>query len=201
MKIYKLKQRTEEWFRLRRGKMTASQAQCIASNGRGFESYIYSIVAEKHSNSNDENYINKDMQRGIDLEGQARMVYELENSKVDEVGFVEMDKYVGCSPDGLIGKNAGLEIKCPNDTNYCRILANGQNEINTGYIWQCQMSLLVTGRKFWDLAFYNPNFKQDLIVFKLFPDKLKFDKLMIGIEKGKKMIKEIENKMKGGGKI
>jgi exodeoxyribonuclease (lambda-induced) len=185
---------------LRKGKLTASNAQCIAYNGKGLESYVYSLLAEKYSNNRD-NYTNNDIQRGVELEEQARMTYEIENSKVEQVGFIEMNKYVGCSPDGLIGKQGGLEIKCPNDKNYFMLLVNGQKEIKAEYIWQCQMSMLIAEREWWDLCFYNPNFEKNMLVFKIMADQEKFAKLRTGIDTGIRLIKQIEKKLKGGGKI
>jgi len=191
MKLYKeIEQGTEEWFEIRKGKMTASNAQCIGANGKGLETYIYTLLAEKYSN-NKEIYTNKDMERGIELEEQARMVYEIEFESVEQIGFCEMSEYVGASPDGLMDKK-GLEIKCPNDTNYFKILINGEKEIDQKYLWQCQMNMLVCEKDEWDIAFYNPNFNKGLTVFTLKKNLMMQEKLIMGIEKGEKLIKSIE---------
>lgn len=191
MKTHKIDQRSSEWFEIRKGKMTACNAQCIASNGKGLETYIYSLLAEKYSN-NKEKYTNSDIERGIELEEQARMTYEIENEKVDEVGFLEIDEYVGCSPDGLIGEDGGLEIKCVNDVNFFKLILFGEKEIESKYLWQVQMCLYVSGRKWWDLVFYNPNFDKNMLVFRITPELAKQEKIILGLEKGKKLIKELE---------
>lgn len=193
MKIHKMEQRSDEWFAIRLGKMTASNAQCIAANGKGLESYIYSVLTEKYSN-NKESYTNGDMERGVELEDQARMTYEIENQKVIEVGFIEHNEYAGCSPDGLVGDEGGIEIKCPNDVNFFKLLCNGEKEIDMKYIWQVQMCLLISGRKWWDLIFYNTNFEKNMMIFRITPEISKQEKLIVGIEKGKKLINELTQK-------
>lgn len=193
MIVHNIDQRSEEWYDLRKGKMTASNASTIAANGKGLETYIYGLMAEKYSN-NHEDYKSKDMLRGVELEDQARMTYEIEYSSVQQVGFVEMDEYTGCSPDGLVGDYGGIEIKCPNDANYFRLLIDDEKAIDSKYIWQVQMCLLITGREKWDLVFYNTNFEKSLIVFSLGVDTAKQEKLLAGIKKGKNLIQEIETK-------
>lgn len=193
MQIHKISQRSDEWYKLRRGKMTASNAQAIAANGKGLETYIYSLVTEKYSN-NRANYTNSDMERGVELEDQARSTYEIEREEVQQVGFIELDEFVGCSPDGLVSEEGGLEIKCVNDVNFFKLLIEGEKEIDPKHKWQCQMCMKITERKWWDLAIYNPNFDQNLLVFRIYPDLVMQEKLTLGIEKGKTLIKLIEEK-------
>lgn len=193
MQIHRMEQRSPEWFEIRKGKMTASEAQCIAANGVGLKTYILGILAEKYSN-NRESFSSKDTERGNELEPAARMTYEIEHENVETVGFIEQDEYTGCSPDGLVGDDGGFEAKCPNDVNFFKLLVGGEKEIPAMYVWQCQMSLLITGRKWWDLVFYNPNFDQNLIVFRIYPELAKQEKLIVGIAKGKALIQEFTQK-------
>lgn len=188
-----MEQRSDEWYDIRKGKMTASNAATIATNGKGLESYIYNLLAEKYALNNDEeSYISQDMQRGIDREQQARMTYEIEFEEIEQVGFIEIDEYTGCSPDGLINEDGGIEIKAPNNQNFFRLLVDGESAIDKKYLWQCQMSMLVSGRKWWDLCFWNGNFSSNIIVFKVEPDLSMQEKLMVGIEKGKNLIIKLE---------
>lgn len=193
MKIYKdVEQRSDEWRKLRAGRMTASNAATIATNGKGLESYAYEILAEKYSNNSEESFTSFDMKRGIELEEQARMTYELEHEEVQQVGFVELDEFTGCSPDGLVGEDGGIEIKCPNDVNFFRLMVNGESEIDKKYLWQVQMSLLITGRKWWDLVFYNINFEKSLLVFRIYPETIAQSKLESGILVLKELLRKIE---------
>ncbi len=192
MKLHMVEQRTPEWHALRMGKMTASEAQCIAANGRGLESYIFKVVVAAVTGRSQENFDgNSHTDRGNELEAEARLSYELtKDVTVQEVGFIELDEYVGCSPDGLIGEDGGLEIKCPNDVKYFQLLT-GSAGPEESYVWQCHMSLLITGRKYWDLAYYNPNFRKSLLVFRIEPELWRQEKLTLGIEKGKKLIQSL----------
>jgi putative phage-type endonuclease len=188
-----IEQGTEEWFNCRKLKMTSSKAQAIGNNGKGLETYIYELVAEYYSSSEKEQYTNEHLERGNELEPIARSVYELETGrKVDEVGFIAVGEYSGCSPDGLIEKDGGLEIKCVDDKKYFKMLID-DTDIKD-YDWQIQMCLLITGRKWWDLVIYNPNFKKNMIIKRILPDQVKQEKLKIGLAKGEKLIKELIEK-------
>src|SRR5574343_710043 len=123
MKIINVTQGTQQWFDCRLGHFTASNAQAIANNGKGLETLVFEKVAEKLTRKQKESYTNPDIDRGHELEGMARSNYEIETgSKVVEVGFCELDEYVGCSPDGFVGDDGLVEIKCKNDANYVKYL-------------------------------------------------------------------------------
>jgi exodeoxyribonuclease (lambda-induced) len=193
MKIYNnIEQRTEEWEEIRKGKLTASNAQAIASNGKGLESYIYQVLAQKYS-LNSERYTDINIERGIELEEQSRQVYELTTGEiVRQVGFIEMDEHCGCSPDGLVGEDGGIEIKCHFNEKHLKLIID--NKIESKYIWQMQMFMLIANLKWCDYVAYNPNFEKALVVVRVLPDIKKQEKLKIGIESGKKLMKEYEEK-------
>lgn len=187
-------QKTPEWFILRKGKMSASNAQAIGNCGKGLESYCVELVAESLSKSVGSDYTNTDIERGNELEPLARLEYEkVTGSSVEEVGFIEYNDYVGCSPDGLVGEDGGIEIKCPNDINYFKILLGGVSEVDTKYLWQVQMNLLVTGRKWWDLVLYNPNYEKRINIIRIYPSEEKFAKLRSGFDMGIEHINKLKN--------
>lgn len=195
MIVHEMEQRSPEWYAVRAGKLTASSAQAIAAGGKGLETLVYETLAEKYALNLEPGYMSIDMMRGVELEDSARNLYEILHDTVRQVGFVEMDEQVGCSPDGLVGEEGGIEIKCPNNTKFFRMMVNGADEIEKQYIWQCQMTLLVTGRRWWDLCFYNPAFEKSLLVYRQEKNTEMQEKLLLGIEKGIKIIKEIEQKI------
>ena len=203
MKIHNFEQRTAEWYNIRKGKMTASNAETIIANGKGLETYIYNLMAEYYSSAEKENYINADMQRGIDLEPEARLEFEFYTDlDVQEVGFIEYNDFIGVSPDGLIGDDGLIEIKCPNDSIYFKLLLS--NNIKPEYIAQMQMQMFVTDRQYCYFVSYNPNFEKSLYIKKINRDEEMIDKLKKGLERGTQLIKEIkENFRKVGtnGKI
>jgi putative phage-type endonuclease len=190
MKIIDCEQGTPEWFAVRLGKFTASDAQAIAANGKGLETLVFEKVAETMTGKPKESYTNEDMERGKELELSARNLYELETGNlVKEVGFCELDDYTGASPDGMIEKDGLIEIKCPCDTVYVRYLYD--KKIETKYFAQMQMQLFVTGREWVEYVVYNPNFDQALTIKRVERDGEFIKKLQEGLEKGKKFLVEV----------
>jgi putative phage-type endonuclease len=201
MKIHNCEQKSPEWYALRlQYPLTASEAQAIGNNGKGLETLCMEKLAEKYSSADKELYTNKDLERGVDLEAEARSLYELETgNEVEVVGFVtneKVSKIAGASPDGLVGKDGNLEIKAFADTKHFKMAVEfqktGDFEIESQYIWQMQMQMLITGRKWTDFVAFNPNFKQSLLVKRVLPDKEMQTKIKDGLKKGEKIINEIE---------
>lgn len=195
MKIHDLEQQSKEWFDIRKGKITCSKAQAIGNNGKGLETYVNEIMSEHYSSQEKEHFTNEHTERGNELESLAREMYELETgNKVSQVGFIEYNDYIGGSPDGLISEDGLIEIKCPDDKNFFKILWD--EKLPSEYVWQCQMLLLITERKWIDLAFYNPNFKKSLLIYRQTPDEEKFEQLKLGFKKADEYIKLIKSKLK-----
>ena len=119
--IHDIQQGSEEWLQLRLGKVTASRMKDVMTNGRGgapsktAESYMIELAIEAVTGKSLPFFENDAMRHGTATEPQARAMYELiSGNEVTEVAFIEHDDFVGVSPDGLVGLNGGLEIKCPN---------------------------------------------------------------------------------------
>lgn len=198
MQIISVQQKTPEWFALRlKYPLTASEARAIGNQGAGLETLIWEKLAEKYSLADKEKYTNKDLERGVELEPLARDIYELQTgNKVEEVGFVineEISKVGGASPDGFVNDDGLLEIKCFEDKKHFQMIVNGL-EIETQYQWQMQMQMLFTGRKWCDFVVYNPNFKQSLLIKRVYPDKEMQEAIKQGLKKGEELIKQIEEK-------
>ena len=195
MIIHEMEQRSEEWFAIRKGKMTASNAAAIAANGKGLETYIHQVVVGKITGNDQSPFVgNRHTERGNELEPEARLSYEVARDvMVEQVGFIEQDEYVGCSPDGLVGEDGGLEIKSPDDIKYFKLLT-GTEKIDEAYVWQAQMCLLITGRKWWDLLYYNPNFDKSMLIYRIEPELAHQERLIVGIAKGKALINELLQK-------
>lgn len=192
MKIHNnLEQCSEEWFKVRNGKMTASNAHTISVAGKGLDTYITKVVSDLFASHKEEGYKSKEMERGNELEAQAKSIYELNNDvNIQNVGFIEHSDYIGCSPDGLINDDGGIEIKCINNRDYFELLIK-KEEPDASHIWQVQMCLMITGRKWWDLVYYNPSFKESTCVFRLTPDLEKIEKLKKGLSLGEEKIKSL----------
>lgn len=157
---YDVVQGTIEWHGLRKGKITGSTCNSLlvgSSLSVGAKTLIYKKAAELVTGYEEDFRGNKDTERGHDLESLAIQEYEDTTfNSVERIGFVEMDDYVGYSPDGLVGKDGLVEVKCPNDPNYLRYLDD--KKIKGEYYSQMQFGLFVTGRQWCDFIVFNPSY-------------------------------------------
>lgn len=193
MRIHLFPQYSDEYWAIKKGRMSASEAQAIGNAGKGLDTYIHSLMADYYALTREEGYTNDFMQNGLELEAQALLMYETDNNvKVGRVGFIEVDEYVGCSPDGLVGGDGLAEVKCLKNSNHFKILLYGIDEVESKYQWQVQFQMFVTGRKWCDLIYYNPNFERDLIIFRIEADPEKQEKIKVGIDAGRKLIDKIK---------
>ena len=123
-------------------------------------------------------------------------------NEVEAIGFVTNDKVskvAGASPDGLVGKDGLLEIKAFADTKHFKMIIekkkNNDFEMESQYVWQVQMQLLITGRKWLDFVAFNPNYKDSLLIKRILPDKDMQGKIKDGLKKGEEIIKDIEQSL------
>lgn len=157
-----IEQGTPEWFNLRKEIPTASNfnriltATTLKPSSQATK-YMAELIAKTHGAEN-ESFYSSHMAHGHEYEPEARAWYELDNMvKVKEVAFVYGDKSrtFGASPDGLINKDGGIEIKCPKlETHIGYHLSDGGVPVD--YLHQVYGCLFVTGRKWWDFLSYHP---------------------------------------------
>jgi hypothetical protein len=194
MEIINCIQGTDEWFNEKLGKFTASEAQAIAANGKGLETLCLKLASQRLTGKRKESYLGADMKRGVELEPEARNLYELEtDNTVGKVGFCKLDEDTGASPDGLIGEDGLIEIKCFDDLNFLEYALS--KKMDTGYVWQMQMQMFITGRQWCDYVVYNPNYKNSLIIQRVNRDDRAIEKIKAGIETGKAIVKSIIEKV------
>ncbi len=195
MQIINCDQKTEEWQKIRLGKFGGTDAQAVATAGKGLETLCYQKVGEiLTQRPAKEPYTNGDLERGNELEPIARQAYELQTgSKVIEVGYILKNEFVGVSPDGLVGDDGMIEIKCPSDAVFVRYLFN--REIDPKYQWQMQHELLVAERKWVDFVVFNDNLNR-LDITRVERDEFKIEKIRVGLEQGEAKIKQILERVK-----
>jgi putative phage-type endonuclease len=158
-------QGSPEWFEIRRGKVTASAIHKVMARTKSGPSadrtnYMMQLVVERLTGKVAESYVSAAMQEGKDREPLARAAYEFQHDvTVELVGFVPhpMIEQAGCSPDGLVGDQGLIEIKCPQQAAHFDTLING---IPSRYEDQMQMQMACTGRSWVDYCSYNPDFPQ-----------------------------------------
>lgn len=172
-----MEQRTEEWFNARLGKVTASRvADVMAVTKTGVSgsrtNYLFELLAERMTGKKQEGYTNAAMQHGIDFEPVARAAYEeVISGLVHEVGFVQHLRYsdFGCSPDGLVGSDGLVEIKCPNTAQHVDTMLLG---FPMKYNPQVQAQMACTERMWCDFVSYDPRMPDShkLVVIRVLRD-------------------------------
>jgi hypothetical protein len=173
MRIIECEQGSPEWLQARLGIPSASSyAKLVTTTGRASAqatAYINQLVAERITGEPTFFQVTDPMQRGMDLEPQARTAYEMETGNlVIQVGFLMHDTLqAGASPDGLVGKNGGLEIKCPSAHTHVEYLRDGDLPIK--YFQQVQGCLWISGRDWWDFMSYHP--KMEPLIVRVFRDE------------------------------
>lgn len=151
-------QRSPEWYAARLGRFTASDIdrmlgkEGLKMTDQAIETYAEEKAIELiYGRDEDDNYVSADMQRGIDLEPLAfRKFKEISLMRfmpVKEATFFPYGKAAGASPDGLVGDEACLEIKCPKPKKFFSLVRRGYEAIDKGYISQMQFQMLCTNSK------------------------------------------------------
>ncbi len=164
-------QGSPEWFAMRLGKVTASKvADVVAKTKSGpaasRANYMAQLIAERLTGTVAESYTNAAMQHGTETEPEARAAYEFyQGVAVQEVAFVThptIDQ-AGCSPDGLVGDDGLVEIKCPQTAAHLETLL-GQ-AVPGKYDTQMQFQMACTGRKYCDFVSYDPRMPENMRLF------------------------------------
>lgn len=166
-----IEQGTPEWFAERCGKATASRIADIIRTTRSGpaasrKNYAAQLVAERLTGAVAESYTNAAMQHGIDTEAEARRHYAFfSDHQVSEVGFVRHPaiEMSGASPDGLIGDDGLVEIKCPNTATHIDTLLT--EKVGTDYQTQMQWQMACTGRQWCDFVSYDARLPVEMQLF------------------------------------
>jgi putative phage-type endonuclease len=167
-----IEQRTDDWFSARLGKVTASSLHKVLARtktgyGADRANYLTQLVLERVTNTKAEGYVNSEMQWGIDQEPFARATYEAHRGVlVDEVGFVPhpIIEMSGASPDGLVGDDGMVEIKCPSSKTALECWLS-DNPVESKYFAQMQWQMRCAGRAWCDYVVFDPRMPQKAQLF------------------------------------
>ena len=184
-----IEQGTDAWHQLRLGKVTASRvADIMAKTKTGVSAsrgnYLIELALQRVTGTIEPMYTNEAMAWGTATEPQARVAYEVKTSNfVDQIAFVEHDiiEWFGCSPDGLVGKDGLIEIKCPNSATHWATIKDGKPP--NKYVIQMQTQMACTGRKWCDFVSFDPRMPERSQLF------------ICRVERDQKMIDEIETEV------
>lgn len=168
MTVHMFPQRSEEWHAHRCGRVTASRIGDLMATTKSGPSasrknYMAELVAERLTGTTAGGFTNAAMQWGTDQEPAARAAYEfMHDATVDGVGFVDHPAMpmAGCSPDGLVGADGMVEIKCPNTATHLDTLLSGA--IDGKYQKQMQFQMACAGRQWCDFVSYDPRLPPEM---------------------------------------
>jgi putative phage-type endonuclease len=167
-----IEQRSPEWFAARAGKCTASRiADVMAKLKSGGESasranYRAQLVAERLTGRVEESFQNAAMKWGTEAEPLARAAYEADRGViVAECGLIDHPRIAmaGASPDGLVGTDGVLEIKCPNTATHIATLL--KRDAPAEYAAQMLWQMACTGRQWCDFVSFDPRMPAHLQLF------------------------------------
>jgi len=165
-------QGSPEWFQQRIGKVTASRiTDVLATLKSGGEAatranYRSQLVCERLTGNVAESFTNDAMKWGTEQEPNARQAYEfISGNTVVEVPMIDhpIIAMTGASPDGLIGDDGLIEIKCPNSATHIDYLLAGV--VPAKHMNQMLWQMECTGRKWCDFVSYDPRLPIDLQLF------------------------------------
>ena len=163
-----IQQRSPEWFSQRTGKVTASRVSDLMAKTKSGPSasrasYMAQLITERLTQTPTEGFSSAAMQWGTDTEPQARMAYELMTGEaVVETGFIPHPTIAGfgASPDGLVGSDGLIEIKCPNSATHIETLLAGK--VPSKYMIQMQVQMMCCGRDWCDFVSFDPRMPGDM---------------------------------------
>ncbi len=166
-----IEQGSPEWFAIRCGKVTASRvADVVAKTKTGWgasrANYMAELIAERLTGETAASYTNAAMQWGAEKEPDARAAYEFRtDTTVEPIGFASHPTIPmsGASPDGLVGKDGLVEIKCPNTATHIDTLLG--DSLAGKYNTQIQWQLTCTSRKWCDFVSFDPRMPEAMRLF------------------------------------
>lgn len=162
-----MEQRTEEWFKARCGKVTASRvADVVAKTKSGYaasrDNLMAQLIVERLTGKPSETFTNAAMEWGTQQEPIARAAYAARIGQlVDEVGFVDHPtiEWAGASPDGVVGGFL-VEFKCPNTATHLDYIF--AQKVPTKYFYQIQWQLACTGKSGAEFCSFDPRLPENL---------------------------------------
>lgn len=178
-----MEQGSEAWLLARAGKVTASRvADLMARTKTGYgasrANYLAELVAERLTGQPAARFLNDAMRWGTDQEPNARAAYAFAYGvEIEETGLVMHPCIAdfGASPDGLVGTEGLIEIKCPNTATHIDTLLS--KAVPQKYVLQMQTQMACTGRGWCDFISYDPRMPAEM---QMWVQRVPRDDVLIG---------------------
>lgn len=200
-----VEQGSDLWHQLRLGHVTASGIADLMAKTKTGESesrrkYKVKLVAERMTGKTQESYSNAAMEWGVEQEQYAAMAYELKNNiLLDKTGFWlhPSIKWLGVSPDRLVGNDGLVEIKCPNTTTHIDYILD--DVVPARYYKQIQCQLWVTNSQWCDFVSYDPRLPEEnqLFIKRAYPDEVFIHEMESEVLRFLDEVEQMINKLKG----
>lgn len=193
MIIRNMEQGSPEWHNLRGSRVTATGFAKVMAKGSGKtrNDYMQRILDFRQGREVEPNIVTAAMQEGSDREAEALSLYaHIRRVNAVTVGFVEMDEWIGCSPDALVGEGL-VEIKNPQWNTHLKYTSGGSF---VQYLPQIQGQMWVCEKQWCDFVSYCPDIKCDkpLLIHRVKRDEKYIDSLRWDVDK---FIKELKEKL------
>lgn len=171
IRFIECEQGSQEWLQARLGIPTASMFHVIANKGeRGKylgarEAYLYQLAGERITGEIAESYDGGPLARGHRMEDEAREVYELiTGEQCKRVGFAINDVWrAGASPDSLVGKHGGLEVKSKKPALHIKVIRDFKEQVPPEHVAQVQGTMGILQRGWWDFISYWPRMRPFIV--------------------------------------
>lgn len=206
-----MEQRSDEWFAARKGKVTASRIGDILATIRSGayaasrKHYAAQLVSEHLSEKPPEPFTNEYIEWGVAQEPAAKEAYTARTgNQVYDVGFIDHPTVPssGASPDGLVGDDGLIEIKCPTTATHIETLLNANGMQNETYRLQMLWQVACTGRKWCDFVSFDPRLPEDMQVyiqrFEFDPEEIKEveDAVRVFLDEVETTVKALQEKFR-----
>lgn len=171
MKVLDVEQGSHEWIAARLGKVSASRmadmtARTKTGYGASRTNYAAELIVERLTGTPAERYTNAAMAWGTEKEPDAKDAYcFLRDAEIVPVGLVLHPTIaMACaSPDGLVGDDGLIEVKCPLSATHIDTLLS--ETIPEKYVKQMMWQMACTGRQWCDFVSFDPRLPAEMQVF------------------------------------
>jgi len=180
MQILDMPQGSDEWFAERIGSIGGSSIASVVAGGQGKmrKNLMYRLAGEILSGQKYDGFKNEHMERGSEQESEARDMYEfITGNEVAQVGLIKLTDHKHESPDGLVGEDGKIEIKCVIPSVHVETIIS--DKVPSGYNKQIQWGMFICERQWCDFVSYSPLITSRPIWIKR-------------VERNEKLIKELD---------
>jgi putative phage-type endonuclease len=203
-----VEQRSEEWFNIRKGKITGSELHKIMGGKEGAltqtaKTYLLEKVAELYG-GHGAMASGQAIEWGVELEDAAISVYQdRTKSTVEKCSFIQVDANYGGSPDGKVGTEGAIEVKCPfNSVNHFKhgLIKTDEDfkDIATNYYYQCISHMICLNAQWCDFISYDPRVNDNcqMFIYRLHRNEDEITAIKAKIETAVTYMQELKNQLK-----